>query len=113
MRRMIRIVRIGIIGVLAIGIFGFVVMSLWNWLVPALFGLHAITFWQALGVLILSRILFGGFHGKPGGGHWRRRMNDRWQQMTPEERERFAGGMFGRGRRPGAEGSGSPAPGQA
>ncbi len=113
MRRMFRIVRIGMIGLLAIGIFGFVVMNLWNWVVPALFGLRTITFWQALGVLILSRILFGGFHGRPGGGHWRRRMNERWQQMTPEERERFGHGMFGRGVRPDAEGPGSPSPRQA
>ena len=40
----------------------FVVMRLWNWLVPAVFGWHLINFWQALGILVLSKILFGGFH---------------------------------------------------
>ncbi|HUA61897.1 MAG TPA: hypothetical protein VML19_24285 [Verrucomicrobiae bacterium] len=103
--RLVRGVKIAVIGILAIGIFGFVVMSLWNWLVPALFGWHTITFWQALGVLVLSRILFGGFHGGRGRGHWRGRMRARWEQMTPEERERFRQGMFercGRSAEPGA-----------
>src|ERR1700694_2996649 len=73
-------------------LFGFVVMSLWNWLMPMLFGLRLITFWQALGVLILSRILLGGFHGRSGSMNWRRRMMERselraYMQMTPEERE--------------------------
>jgi hypothetical protein len=79
-------------------VFGFVVMSLWNWLMPLLFGVHLITFWQALGVLVLSRILFGGFHGRRGGMNWRRRMMERselrdYMQMTPEEREKFREGL--------------------
>jgi len=89
--------KIAAIAVVAATIFGFLVMSLWNWLAPAVFGLHTITFWQALGILILSKILFVGFHGRPGyGGHWRRRMSERWQQMTPEEREKFRQGMVSR-----------------
>jgi hypothetical protein len=110
-RRVKRGLKIGAIGVVAVAVFGFVVMSLWNWLVPAVFGLHSITFWQALGVLILSRILLGGFHGTHGG-HWKRRMNERWQQMTPEEREQFCRGMFGHGGRSGTpvEGSSDPRP---
>jgi hypothetical protein len=67
--------------------FGFVIMSLWNWLMPALFGLSAIGFWQALGLFVLARILFGGFRG--GGGHWRHRIMERCARMTPEEREKF------------------------
>src|SRR3979411_3363265 len=51
---------------LAAFVFSFVVMSLWNWLTPTLFGWHAISFWQALGLLVLSKILFGGFRGRPG-----------------------------------------------
>ena len=90
-------VKFAIMAVLAVTVFGFVVMSLWNWLMPALFGLHEITFWQALGLLILSKILFGGFRGGPGhGGDWRRRMQDRWQKMTPEERNQFCHGVSGR-----------------
>jgi hypothetical protein len=89
-----RAIRIGIFAMMAMTVFGFVVMSLWNWLGPAVFGAHTITFWQALGILILSKILFGGFRGRPGfGGHWRGRMRARWEQMTPEEREKFREGM--------------------
>jgi len=75
---------------------GFVVMSLWNWLMPSLFGLRALGFWQALGLLLLSKILFGGFCGAAGRGRWRRRMHERWEQMTPAERERFREGLKGR-----------------
>jgi len=77
-----------------IAIFSFVLMKLWNWLMPGLFGLHLITYWQAIGILILSKIIFGGFRGRPGPPwHWRQRMMERWEQMTPEERERFRQGM--------------------
>jgi hypothetical protein len=104
-------VTIAVIGVMAVGVFGFVVMSLWTWLAPAVFGLQTISFWQALGLLILSKILFGGFRGGPGhGGHWRRRMSDRWQQMTPEEREQFCRGMFVHGGHSDAAAEGSPDP---
>ncbi len=54
------------IAVVAVAVFGAVVMVLWNWLMPPLFGWAAIGFWQALGLLVLSRILLGGFHGGPG-----------------------------------------------
>jgi hypothetical protein len=75
---------------LFIGLFTFLVMSLWNWLMPALFGSHPISFWQAAGILILSKILFGGFRGGPGRHiSWRHRMMERWEQMTPEEREKL------------------------
>ena len=78
----------------ALVVFGFVVMSLWNWLMPSLFGFRFINFWQALGLLLLSRILFGGFRGRPGAHmYWRRHMMERWEQMTPEEREKFREGM--------------------
>ena len=77
--------------VLFIWIGGEVVLHLWNWLLPALFGWRLITFWQALGLLILCRILFGNW----GGGHRgvrsnvRRRLHEKWERMTPEEREKF------------------------
>jgi hypothetical protein len=88
-RRMLRVLRFVVIGILALGVFGLVVMSLWNWLMPALFGLRTITFWQAWGVLILSRILFGSLHGGRHDRRWRARLIDRWEQMTPEERAKF------------------------
>jgi hypothetical protein len=83
--------------VLFIAIGGEVVQQLWNWLAPALFGWRQITFWQGLGLLALCRILFGGFSG--GGGYrsgFRRRMDERWGRMTPEEREKFQQGMRSR-----------------
>lgn len=79
--------------VVAIPVFGFVTMWLWNWLMPTIFGVPAIRFGQALGLLVLSRILLGGFRGRLHGGigrrHWRLRMIERWEQMTPEQREKF------------------------
>src|SRR5947208_1354947 len=79
---------------LFIALGGEVVKWLWNWLLPPLFGWHAITFWQALGLLALCRILFGGLglQGSPGS-RIRRRMADRWTAMSPEERERLRQGM--------------------
>ena len=117
--RMTRLTRLMIIAPLAIlgiviftAIGGEVVMLLWNWLAPTLFGLRLITFWQAIGLLALCRILFGGF-GLSGGGHRnsrrrmegrirervRERMAERWEQMTPEEREKFTHEGHGRGGR--------------
>jgi hypothetical protein len=79
------------IGFVAIG--GAVVQLLWNWLGPAVFGWQAVSFWQALGILALCRILFGGFGG---GGHRsgiRSRVRERFDGMAPEERERFREAM--------------------
>jgi len=82
-------------------------MALWNWLMPSLFGLGVITFWQAAGLLILIRILIGprwfgrhifwrpAWHGHGAyhygyGNGWRMRMQQKWSTMTPEEREKWA-----------------------
>ena len=62
---------------------GQVVKLLWNWLMPPLFGWPLLTFWQALGLLVLCRILFGGLGRQPSRSGWGRR----WDKMTPEERE--------------------------
>jgi hypothetical protein len=76
--------------VLFVWLFGEIVMHLWNWLMPALFGLKLITFWQALGLLVLSRILVGGLGGGSNNPRRReRRWKDRWEHMTPEEREKL------------------------
>src|SRR5271170_4153920 len=79
----------------AVAIFGFAVQQLWNWLIPAIVGWHAIDFWQAVGILLLSKILFGGFRGRGGMG-WRHRVGERWERMSPEEREKFSRAMRGR-----------------
>jgi hypothetical protein len=70
-------------------VFGEVVMHLWNWLLPSLFGWREISFWQALGLLILCRILFGGFGGHGSGNGHGRHKREHWGWSTPEERERF------------------------
>ncbi len=92
---LLRGLKIAVIVLVAAAVLGFVVKSLWNALLPPIFGWHLITFWQALGLLLLSKILFGGFHRHAGGGRnqWKRRMKERWEHMTPEERERFRTGM--------------------
>jgi len=96
---------------LAALVLSIVVMSLWNWLMPAIFSLRLITFWQALGLLVLARVLFGRVGGGPGRRmHWRHRMRERWNQMTPEEREKFAEGLRGHCQRFGPKGT-APTPG--
>ncbi|MFC5410055.1 HMG-box domain-containing protein [Larkinella bovis] len=87
-------------GLLFVALAGFVVMHLWNWLVPVLFAGPVISFGQALGLLLLSRILVGfrgggwrgpgwGRSGHPGHPYWREKLSARWQDMTPEERQQF------------------------
>ena len=99
LKRLIFIGPLAILGMLLyITIGGEIVLHLWNWLLPPLFGWRPIAFWQALGLLLLCRILFGGFgwHGS-GRSNLRRRieermadrMAERCANMTPEERERF------------------------
>lgn len=77
--------------VAAVLLFGLLVMSLWNALLPAILGVKAITFIQALGILLLSKILFGGFGGRGwrGSPAWKQKMKQRFTNMTPEEREKF------------------------
>jgi hypothetical protein len=88
-----------VIAVIAgVSLLGYVVMHLWNWLIPAIFtGAVAINYCQALGILVLSKILFGGFRGRGGcggcgshrGGYWRSRWKGKWQSMSEEEREKL------------------------
>jgi len=78
---------------------GKLVMSLWNWLLPPLFGLPAITFWQGLGLLMLCRILFGGFGSHSSGSPPSR-------SRSPEEQERVRQAMCERLSTGGATGEG-------
>lgn len=83
---------IALLVVVGIAVLGGVVMLLWNWLVPELFsGGREIGYLQALGLLVLSRILFGGLRGH---GRWH---HHRWERMTPEEREKFLSARHGCG----------------
>lgn len=101
----LKVLKIAVFGALFIVVAGYATMSLWNWLVPVLFHGPVITFAQTLGLLLLSKILFG-FRGGGGGGRWGRHGHDgppwakgreMWRQkmearlatMTPEEREKY------------------------
>ena len=95
MNRVMRGLLFVLAGVAFVAVGAAVVMFLWNALVPSIFGLRAIGFWQALGLLVLSRILFGRLRGG-ARWHWRHRMHERWASMSPEERAKFQEGMRGR-----------------
>lgn len=97
MNKGLQIVKWTAISVLFVFLFGWITMILWNWLMPSIFdGARAITFWQSLGLLLLSKILFSGFGGKRWGGqamHWKQKYQSRLSAMSPEERERFKARM--------------------
>lgn len=91
---------VGLLLLLAIG--GTLVQQLWNWLLPALAGWPRITFWQALGLLLLCRILFGGcgWHGRGRSAIHRGREQpdsdmtpEEWERLRQRVRERFGGGL--------------------
>ena len=95
---------IPIFALAAIALFGFLIMTLWNSVLVAVLHVGVVTFWQALGILLLSKMLFGGFRG----GHWGRnrfkqKMQGRFMDMTPEERDAFKqqwGSRCGRAAKP-------------
>ena len=93
-----RMVGMGIAGVFFAAVmallFGLVVMYLWNWLMPVIFGLPLISFWQAWGLVLLSHILFKSFnhsnrqHPGPDGcekGDWKDHFRDRMHRHCHEE----------------------------
>ena len=92
MRKMRFLMPIGFLALVA-GV-SVVIMLLWNWLMPAIFGLSVVSFWQALGLFILARILFGGFRfrDKPMKHrmmHFGHHIKKEWMKMTPEQRQEF------------------------
>jgi len=90
-----RFLGMGVLVLAAGAVLGGLVMVLWNAIIPELFtGARSIDYLHALGLLVLSRILFGGFKGRGGwhGGHRYGRHRGPWSAMTPEERERFCRG---------------------
>jgi hypothetical protein len=98
MNKGVKILKMTVIGVTCVLLFGYVTMLLWNWLIPSVFSNgREINFVQALGLLLLSKILFSGFGGKrwshQGSMQWKRRYYDKLAGMTPEERERFKSRM--------------------
>lgn len=102
-----------VMGAAFVALAGFAVMGLWNWLMPAIFGLGAITWIQALGLFVLAKIFFGGRGGgwgRMGGGygrggchgghgrheHWRSKFEQRWSQMSDEEKAKMKAKWGGR-----------------
>ena len=87
--------RLFFIPLIAIGIalFAYVTMLLWNALLPAIFNFSPITFWQALGLLVLARLLFGGHHPHRNP-RWTmygkdRELRNKLMKMSPEEKKEF------------------------
>lgn len=94
----LKCIGMGILAMVGIFLMAYLVMLLWNWLMPGLFaGAFTIDYWHALGLLVLSKVLFGGWGGRNrcGGGcgshrgHWRSRWKAKWEGMSEEEREKL------------------------
>jgi len=93
-RLITRSLHIALLITIAIAGFGQAVLQLWNLLMPELFGLRPLRFWQAVGLMALSWILFGGLRGFGMiAGPGRSSTPDSWVRLTPEERERFRRGI--------------------
>ena len=101
-----KVLKVIVIVAVAFTAFTSVVMLLWNNVLSVVLNISQVTFWQAAGILLLSKILFGGF-GRGGWGKdkrdFRMKMKEKWSNMSPEERERFkqqwkdrCGGRWGR-----------------
>jgi len=94
-----------------VAIGGGLVMCLWNWLLPDLFGCKQVTFWQAIGLLALCRILVGSLGGNiTHRSKSRKRSADHWDGLTPEEREAFRQGLRSRHAETSESGGGAGAP---
>ena len=85
-----------VLGILFLMLFSLATMMLWNWLVPSLFGGPLLNFWQTVGLLVLSKILFSGFGGKqwnnrhcdaPGHADWKGKFYEKFSNMSPAERD--------------------------
>ena len=88
-----KIIGFTILAIAAAALLGYIVMSLWNNILVEVLHVSVISFWQALGILVLSKILFGSFKGSGGcggrGGAWKKEMQEKWHTMTPEQREKI------------------------
>lgn len=87
-----KIIGFSFLAIAITALLGFVVMGLWNNVLAVVLNISIITFWQALGILVLSKILFGGFNGRCGGhrgAHWKKEIQEKWHTLTPEEREKI------------------------
>lgn len=92
-----RCIKLLLMGVALLAAVSAAVMLLWNLLIPGIFGIAAINFWQALGLFVLARILFGGFRFRPHHKMMHRGMgamgenpiHEKWRNMTREQRKEF------------------------
>ena len=86
-----RVVFFILVAAVAVLVFSGIVMLLWNNILAQVTHVSTITFVQALGLLVLAKILFGGFRGGwgPRRYYWRQRMMQKWNDMTPAEREKL------------------------
>jgi|SRR5690606_26973399 len=93
-------------GILVVALVTFLTQQLWNWLIPALFSGPVLTFWQTLGLLLLSKILLGGFgRGHHGGGNkWKMHAQRKFSRLSPDERESIKQKMWEKWCRPYPEG---------
>jgi len=95
MKKKIIFIPIFFIGMAALIIW--ILMLLWNWLMPDIFALRLITFWESAGLLLMAKILFGGFHtGRKGwhnkshaDGGWKQKFKRKWAGMSDEEKEKW------------------------
>jgi len=85
-----------IIGIGFVALVIFVVMALWNWLVPDLFNGPEITYWQSAGILLLSKIIFTGFHKHPKGHprtFWKKKFEEKWKCVPVDKKHEMMGKM--------------------
>jgi membrane protein required for beta-lactamase induction len=96
-----RIGKFVVLGIVAFALFTFVVMLLWNWLIPVIFNGPVLTFWQAAGLLLLSKIIFSGIWKDHKPFHndrsiWRKKFEEKLNKMSEEDREKFKSRFHGR-----------------
>jgi hypothetical protein len=118
--RIAGLVVLGVVGAALFAlVFGWLVMILWNWLMPAIFHLGEISYWQAFGIVILGKLIFGGIGGGqhggrgrgPRGSHWDKagRTRDEWhwyREFWDEEgRDAFDRFVQKKNAEPGSQGS--------
>ena len=97
--RLKRVIFIPFAVVAGVFIFSYAVMFLWNAILPDVMGVHMITLWQAMGILVLSKILFGGFglnHHNKLHNHHTQEMREKWMNLSPEEKDKMKNEWRGR-----------------
>lgn len=87
-----KIIGFTIIAAACLALLAWVVMLLWNGVLVDVVPVSQVNFWQALGLLVLGKILFGGFRGHFGGDYkqrWKKKMQQKLEGMSQEEREKL------------------------